>query len=98
MIGLETSSVAFPPTNQFWISVLAVPLNPDGSEQTTVSTRQWTAPVSYSSGFTGASKNQLVIQADQPVGSLYRWTVSIPPQQAAHGNASSNVVYIYAPR
>lgn len=97
-IGIEASSVAFPPTNQFRIAVLAIPLNPDGSPQTAASTPQWTAPVSYSSGFTGAFKNQLVIQADPPIGSLYRWTVSIPPQQSAHDNASSNLIQIYAPR
>lgn len=97
-IGIEASSVAVPPTNQFRITVLAIPPNADGSPETTASTQQWTAPVSYSSGFTGMFKSQLVIQADPPIGSLYRWTVSIPPQEAAHGNASSNLVEIYAPR
>ena len=97
-IGIEVSSVAFPPTNQFRITVLAIPLDRDGSPQTTMSAREWTAPVSYSSGFTGLSRNQLVIQADPPIGSLYRWTVSTPPQQSAHDNAASNMVEVYALR
>jgi hypothetical protein len=97
-VAIEFSSIAFPPTNQFGISVLATPLNADGTYQSTLAAPEWYTLVPYSSGPTGGGgKSQLVIQANAPSSPLFRWTVSIPPQQSAHGNALSNMAEIFVP-
>jgi hypothetical protein len=95
-ISIEASSLAYPPTNQFYFTVHAQPLNADGSPQESIGTADWFAPVEYSSGFTGAgSPNQFVIQA-RSSAPKQRWTITIPPQQAAHDNALYNTLRVYA--
>lgn len=95
-IALETSSSAGPlPTNQFYFTVTAQPIEADGTPQASLSTSEWSRPVEYKSGFTGgAGANQFVIQASPP-GSMQRWTIRIPPQQNAHDNADYNMVHVY---
>jgi hypothetical protein len=95
-IALETSSSAGPlPTNQFYFTATARPIEADGTPQASLSTSDWSRPVEYGSGFTGgAGANQFVIQA-RPPGSMQRWTITIPPQQNAHDNADYNTVHVY---
>lgn len=95
-IAIETSSSAGPlPTNQFYFTVAAQPIETDGRPQPSLSTPEWTRPVEYSSGATGGgSPNQFVIEASPP-GGMQRWTIKIPPQESAHGNADYNRVRVY---
>jgi hypothetical protein len=95
-IALETSSSAGPlPTNQFYFTVTAQPIEADGTPQASLSTPEWARPVEYSSGPTGSGvPNQLVIHANPP-GGMQRWTIKIPPQQNAHDNSDDNAVRVY---
>ncbi|HKW54967.1 MAG TPA: hypothetical protein VJO12_14840 [Stellaceae bacterium] len=95
-IALETSSSAGPlPTNHFYFTVTAQPIDADGTPQPSLSTPEWERPVEYGSGPTGAGiPHQLVIQANPP-GGMQRWTIKIPPQQSAHDNADYNMVRVY---
>ncbi len=97
-IAIEASSVAYPPTHQCRFTVHAQPMEADGRPQASVATAEWFKPVEYSSGPTGAGgPNVFVLQATSPAP-RQRWTVSIPPQQAAHGNAAYSTLRIYVPR
>ena len=97
-IAVETSSVAFPPTNMFRFDVSALGLNADGTAQVEMASPAW-YQTDHSSGFTGSmlSPNQFVFEAGAHTSTLFRWTVSIPPQQQAHDNFSYNAVTIYTP-
>jgi hypothetical protein len=95
-IALETSSSAGPlPTNHFYFTVTAQPIDADGTLQPSLSTAEWARPVEYGSGPTGAGiPHQLVIQA-KPPGGMQRWTIKIPPQQSTHDNSDYNAVRVY---
>jgi len=95
-IALETSSSAGPlPTNQFYFTVTAQPIDADGTPQPSLSTPEWARPVEYGSGPTGGGNpHQLVIQANPP-GGMQRWTIKIPPQQSTHDNSDYNTVRVY---
>ena len=97
-IAIEASSTAFPPTNQFAFQVSARPLDVNGQIMPSMASPGWFEPVGYSSGFTGGSlANTFVIEAI-PYSPAQRWTISIPLQSAAHGNAANNTLRIYVPR
>jgi hypothetical protein len=98
-IALEMTSSGGPlPTNHFYFTVTAQPLDADGTAQPSLSTPEWPRPVEYGSGPTGAGvPHQLVIQANPP-GGRQRWTIKIPPQQNTHDNSDYNMVRVYVPR
>lgn len=97
-IAVEASSVAYPPTNQFWFNVLTRPLDASGAPEAFISTAEWPKPVYYSSGPTGAGRPNAFVLRATPAAPQHRWTISIPPQQAAHGNVVHNRLEIYVPR
>lgn len=97
-IAVKASSIAFPPTNQFRFWVKAIPLNEDGTPQTSASAPGgWAEPVEYSS-ITGSGVTRTFVYEATSNAPKHRWLVSIPPQQATHGNAASNQLDIYVPR
>jgi RHS repeat-associated protein len=100
-IAIEASSLAGPlATNQFYFTVTAVPLNPDGTPQSSIASESWYEPVQYGSGRTGGTNvNQFVFQANPPnCASAFKWTVKIPPQQAAHDNSEYNTLQVFIPK
>src|SRR6202043_2167167 len=86
-IAVETSGSAGPlPTNQFYFTVHAQPIDAGGTPQPSLSTPDWTRPTEYGSGpIGGGGTNQFVIQANPPGTAMRRWTIKIPPQESAHG-------------
>ncbi|WP_137392519.1 hypothetical protein [Rhodoligotrophos defluvii] len=97
-IAVEASSMAYPPTNQFWFSVYATPMGQDGNPLPSLASPSWFKEVWYSSGFTGAgSPNRFVIEASAP-GPSHQWTITLPPQQGAHDNAMYNTLKVYKER
>jgi hypothetical protein len=97
-ISIEASSLAYPTTNQFRWTATAEPLNDDGTPQVSVGMPGWSNPVEYSSGLTGGSiPNHFVLQATSPAPKQ-RWTVSIPPQEDAHGNYLDDLITVYTPK
>ncbi len=99
-IALESSSVAFPPTNQFWITVSAFPVDSAGKPISRLTSPGSSPVLSFSSGFTGnpASPNQMVIQSQRFGLERINWRVRIPLQQSAHDNAMHNTVRIFTRR
>jgi RHS repeat-associated protein len=107
IIGVEASSLAFPPTNQFWFTVLAWPTTANGTpEPVMTAPPPWydpnsgpTSPVWYASGLTGSaiSGNQFVIHTSVP-NPKNLWTLKIPDQQDAHANAISELLQAYTPK
>jgi len=102
-IALESSSISTFPTNQFWIGVSAYPIDSVGRVIPQLSLPGGAPSISMSSGFTGSifSPNQFVIQSPSPLyasSKSFRWTVRIPQQAAAHGNAGYNTVRIFTRR
>jgi hypothetical protein len=102
LIGVLASSSAGPlPTNQFWFSVNALPLDQYGNLIPSMPA-EYEAPTLYSSGLTGfGNTNPFTFQALQPgivPATGYRWTVGIPPQQDAHGNYDFDTIRVYIPK
>ena len=99
-ILIAASSSAFPPTNQFWYSVEAVPLRANGTPETSIATPDWSRAGQYSSGLTGTGySNYFEFEATSTsAANSWRWTVAIPPQQAAHDNTMHNRLQVYVPR
>lgn len=83
-IGIQASSVAFPPMNVFVYDVNALPLDQNGSPIYSVP-NEFNTPSEYSSGFTGTGVSRSFVFTAVPPGNIpvsgYRWTVTIPPQQ-----------------
>lgn len=97
-LAVKASSMAFPPTSQFRFWVKAIPLNEDGSPQTSASSPGgWAEAVDYSAA-TGSGVSKTFIYEAASAAPRHRWLVSIPPQQAAHGNTSAPVLEIFVPR
>jgi hypothetical protein len=92
-ILIEASSLAYPPTNQFSFTVDAQPLF-----GRSLAPPEWYEKVWHASGPTGAgTPNYFEFQANPP-GNMTKWTVAIPSQQPAHGNALHNTINVYVPK
>jgi hypothetical protein len=85
-------------TNQFQWTANAEGLEADGTRQTAVSTEEWLNPVPYSAGLTGGGKPNAFVLKARFEAPQYRWTVAIPPQESAHGNAGPPTLIVYKPR
>jgi len=96
-IAIEASSVSGPlPTNQFFFTATARPLNADGTPQSVLADPDWFKGIEYSSGFTGGSTpNRFVIQTNPIPDQLAQWKISIPPQEETNDNANYNTLQIY---
>lgn len=104
-IALVSSSDAPFPTLSFYFTVLALPLNADGTLETpptSAVTSTWLNPVEYPSGPTGTiplTQDQLVVEATFSSSSgMQQWTIKIPPQEDTNGNYSYYGLAIYAPK
>ncbi len=94
-IAIESSSDAFPPTNQFRILVTAIPLDNDGNPQESIASPEWFDAQEYSSGLTGSNVSPVKIIQAAPGAQKYKWIVTIPPQEDANGNFSYTKVKVY---
>jgi hypothetical protein len=95
----QASSIAGQiPTNQFWWTARAEGLEADGSLQAGIATKEWFEPVQYSSGLTGGGTPNAFVLKAQFQAPLYRWTVTMPPQESAHRNAGSPTLLVYKSR
>lgn len=101
MIALVASSLATPPTCQFYFTAFAQPLTSDGSIQDVVTAPDspWLEPVQYST-ITGVMvEGEFILQATfQVPGDRQQWKIMIPPREATHGSCDSQQIEVYVAR
>jgi hypothetical protein len=96
-IAVRVTGDALVPRNQIRIRVTAIPLDERGEPQASLATPQWFRPVDYgaTAGAYLSGTNILGATSSAP---RHRWIISIPPQQATHGNANPNLIQVFVPR
>jgi hypothetical protein len=97
-VAVAASAIAGPlPTYQFRWTSRAEGLDQNGDIQAAVATREWFSTVEHSSGFTGWGKPNVFILRAGSESPGHRWTITIPPQETAHGNAAHPTLTVYIP-